>query len=53
MSKAESIFVGIMLILCLISGFKAGKCFRKWETLKAIYYEIIWIWLIIMVLLGK
>lgn len=53
MDKAESICVSIMLIIWLISGFKAGKCFGKWETLKAIYYEIMWMWMIIMVLLRN
>lgn len=51
MNKAESICVSIMLIIVVISGFKSGKCFNNWEILKAIFYEIMWIWMIIIVLL--
>lgn len=53
MDKAESICICIMLIIVLISWFKAGKCFNNWEILKAIFYEIMWIWMIIIVLLRE
>ena len=53
MDKVESICMGIMLIIVLISGFKSGQCFNNWDTLKAIFYEIMWIWMIIIVLLRE
>ena len=53
MYKAVSICIGIMLIIILISGFKSGKYFKKWEILKAIFFEIMWIWMRIIVLLSK
>lgn len=49
METIESICYIILVIIWLISSFKAWKYINKWETLIAIYYSIRAVWLLIII----